>query len=60
MKGDAMMHARTKVFLASGFAGAITIGTLAPANAQYYPPPGYGDDYGYRYPSALVASSSFI
>jgi hypothetical protein len=47
MKGDAM---RTKIFLA-GFVGAITIGTLAPANAQYYPPPNYGPPPGYGYRS---------
>ena len=47
-----MMHARTKVFLAGGFVSAITIGALAPANAQYYPPPYYGPPpgYGYDYP----------
>jgi hypothetical protein len=40
----------TRILLAAGFVGAIAIGTLAPANAQYPypPPPGYGYGYGYR------------
>jgi hypothetical protein len=56
-----MMHARTKVFLAGGFVGAITIGTLAPANAQYYPPPNYGPPpgYGYDYPPPRYGYRSY-
>jgi hypothetical protein len=44
-----------RIILAAGCVGAIALGTLVPANAQYYPPQGYGygdgrgDDYGYRY-----------
>ena len=31
-------------------AGLFALGTIAPVNAQYYPPPpGYGYGYGYHY-----------
>jgi hypothetical protein len=39
---------RTKVFLAGCFVGAITIGALVPAKAQYYLP--RPPDYGYNSP----------
>jgi hypothetical protein len=57
-----MMHARTKVFLV-GFVGAIALGTLVPAKAQYYPPPpGYGPPppgYGYDYPPPRYGYRSY-
>jgi hypothetical protein len=55
-----MMHARTKVFLV-GFVGAIALGTLVPAKAQYYPPPNYGPPpgYGYDYPPPRYGYRSY-
>jgi hypothetical protein len=35
--------------LAAGCVGAIALGTLVPAKAQYYPPPNYGPPPGYGY-----------
>jgi len=51
------MQTTTKIILAVCSIGAVAIGTLTPANAQYYPPQGYsplplpGDDgaAGFRY-----------
>ena len=41
------MRAPTKIFMV---AGLFALGTIAPVNAQYYPPPpGYGYGYGYHY-----------
>ena len=40
------MQTTTKIILAVFSFVAIDT-TLAPANAQYYPPPGYGYGYGY-------------
>jgi hypothetical protein len=55
-----MMHARTKVYLV-GFVGAIALGTLVPAKAQYYPPPNYGPPpgYGYDYPPPRYGYRSY-
>ena len=39
------MQTTTKIILA--VCSNVTVETLAPANAQYYPPPGYG--YGHRH-----------
>jgi len=45
------MQSTRKIILLVCSIGAVAISTLAPANAQYYPPPGYGygDGDGYRY-----------
>jgi hypothetical protein len=43
------MQTTTKIILAVCSICAVAIGTLTPANAQYYPPPGYGGDDGYGY-----------
>ena len=56
------MQTTTKIILAVCSIGAVAIGTLTPANAQYYPPPGYsplplpGDDgaAGFRYDHHLT------
>src|SRR5262249_9708346 len=45
-KGDTMRT--TRILLAAGCVGAIALGTLAPAKAQYYYP--RPPDYGYAYP----------
>ena len=39
------MQTTTKIIFA--VCSIVTVETLAPANAQYYPPPGYG--YGHRH-----------
>jgi hypothetical protein len=38
-----------KAIMAVGCVGAIALGTLVPAKAQYYPPPDYGPPPGYGY-----------
>jgi hypothetical protein len=56
------MQTTTKIILAVCSIGAVAIGTLTPANAQYYPPPGYsplplpGDngESGFRYDHHLT------